>query len=315
MSYQNKGYSTLLEYLQNEDEKRIKKTQFEIRESASRETKSLIEECTISNKSDNSKIINDFKELKKSSDNPLNPLKPFSKGFDVDKLESLMRMKLVEEHKKLQSYERPYISVTELFSCLRKSYYNRLKYVVDLNSQYSFSYLYLINKIGSEIHDVIQQLYDFTDIEKTIISEKYHVKGRIDATKENCLVEIKTIDDTKFKYKYIDDHYHQGLVYAYILNTEYGYSIDTITIVYILRNLKKIVPFDTEYNVELSKKFLSFGPLLYNSILKKKVPEPINATAEQCKYCNYKKYCRNDVTEIKRPYEFKDRKKSVFLLS
>ena len=43
-------------------------------------------------------------------------------GFDADKFENLMRSRLIDDYKKMQSYERPYISVTELFYCLRNTY-------------------------------------------------------------------------------------------------------------------------------------------------------------------------------------------------
>ena len=97
-----------------------------------------------------------------------------SNGFDVQKFETMMRTRLIDEHKKLQSYERPYISVTELCSCLRQAYYTRKRYSVNLNEKYQFSYLFMIQKVGNTIHEVLQELYDFTESEKTIVSEKYN---------------------------------------------------------------------------------------------------------------------------------------------
>lgn len=236
-----------------------------------------------------------------------------SRGFIVQEFESLMRAKLIDEYKRLQSYERPYISVTEILSCIRQKYYTRLKYAINIKDQYSFSYLYLINKVGNVVHDIIQDLYNFTEVEKTIISEEYKTKGRIDAIRDNFLYEIKTIDARKFKDVYIDNHYHQSIVYSYILNNEYNYKIDTCVIVYVIRDLKKIIPFDLPVNDDtnkIAKKFLGRSILLKNSIDRKIVPDPIGADKEQCNFCPYKKFCERDTTELDIPFLIKKNKSS-----
>lgn len=252
------------------------------------------------------------------------PEKSKSKSFDVQRFESMMKTKLIEEHKKIQSYERPYISVTEICGCLRQSYYVRMRYPVNLNDQFMFSYLYLIQKIGNKIHEVIQELYDFSEIEKTILSEKYKVKGRIDGIRESFIHEIKSIDDSKFKNTFIREHYFQGLVYAYILNTEYNYNITTITIIYVMRNLKRIVPFDIPIDNQLAQSLLSRAPILLSSIKTSQVPDPFGATKEMCTFCLFKNQCKKDiVNEVKQPFikeknkEAKkeaDDKKTAFLL-
>jgi CRISPR/Cas system-associated exonuclease Cas4 (RecB family) len=233
-----------------------------------------------------------------------------SKGFDVHKFEALMRSKLIDEHKRRQSYERPFISVTELISCSRKVYYDRMKYEIDLNKLYSFSYLYLINKIGTEIHNIIQDLSN-NESEKSIISEKFKVKGRIDDLRDNFLIEYKSIDIDKFKNTYLDIHYHQGVIYSYILNTEYNYKIDTITIVYIIRNLKRIIPFDVPVNHELGLKFLKRARVIKTCLVDKVVPDPIGADKEQCKWCLYKKYCKEDGNNITQKIEKSSKPKDV----
>jgi len=249
-----------------------------------------------------------------------------SDGFDVQKFENMMRTRLIDEHKKLQSYERPYISVTELCGCQRQAYYNRKRYSVNLNRKYQFSYLFMIQKVGNTIHDVLQELYDFTESEKTIVSEKYKVKGRTDGIRESFLYEIKSIDVDKFKNRYIKEHYEQALVYAYILNTEYDYNIKTITIIYVLRNLKHIIPFDVPLDNSIAESLLSRAIVLKKSIDKSETPDPFGATTEQCRYCLYKIYCEKDpCVKIIQPYIQKQKpitkkvsrpeeKKSDFLL-
>ena len=301
-------YSDLLSYLEGQkksdvDNKRIIET---------KNIRNIIEDCTTDNLKDK------YKDL--PSDNPFNIDIPYSKGFDVTRFESLMRMKLVEDHKKSQTYDRPYISVTELLGCLRKTFYIRMKYPCDVNKMYNFSYLYLINRVGDAIHKTIQEIYDFTDIEKSIVSEKYKIKGRIDGIKDNSLIEIKSVDDSKIKSSYIKEHYYQGLVYSYILNTEYNYSVDTITIIYVSRNLKKIIPYDIPYDKTIALKFINYSPKLLLAISSNKVLDPINSDNEQCKYCLYKEsFCIKDKIDlIQRPFDITKKnqvpRKSVFLM-
>lgn len=82
--------------------------------------------------------------------------------------------------------------------------------------------------------------------------------------------------------------------YNYILNTEYDYKIDTITIIYVMRNLKKIIPFDLPIDNILAKSMLDKALLLKDSLNSLQVPDPFGATEETCKFCLYNKYCEKD---------------------
>jgi CRISPR/Cas system-associated exonuclease Cas4 (RecB family) len=247
-----------------------------------------------------------------------------SSGFDVKKFESLLRTKLIDEYKKLQSYERPYISVSEIVACIRKAYYYRLKFSVDVKDLFKFPYIGLIQEVGNSIHSYVQTTYDFTEVNKTLVSDKFGVKGKTDASKDNYLYELKTVDEDKVPSEPLSYHYDQGLIYAYIMNTEYGYNIDTITVVYIVRsNLRKIVPFDVPMNEERAKSLLERGVTLRNHLVKNTTPEPLGATIDQCNFCEFKKFCEKDPSEVTKPYDFSkfekeidkvDLSKSVFLL-
>jgi CRISPR/Cas system-associated exonuclease Cas4 (RecB family) len=233
-----------------------------------------------------------------------------SSGFDVEKFENMMRSKMIDEFKRLQGYDRPYISVGELYTCLRQNYYTRLRYPVDIKQQFRFAYLYLIQRIGNEIHSVIQELYDFTETEKTVVSEKYKVKGRVDGLKEIYLYEIKSLDTEKFENKYVQEHYLQANIYAHILNTEYDYNIRKVVIVYVLRNLKTIIPFDLTVNESLAKIHLERAPLLHTALEKREPIDPLGATNEHCKYCPHKKVCKSDkCNEVIQPFMKKIKKK------
>lgn len=250
-----------------------------------------------------------------------------SKGFDIVRFENLMRSKLIEEYKKLQSYERPYISVTELFSCMRSNYYNRVKYQVDVKDLFTFSYLKLIQEVGNSIHKLVQSVYDFTETEKTIISEKHKVKGRMDAVKENFLFEIKTVDLYKFSGKYNIDDYNQGNIYAYILNSEYNYNINEIVLLYFFRDNLKRRPavFTIAPDPKQAEIYISKASILLSHIQRKEVPDVIGSTESQCRYCLYKKYCEKDYS-VNKPYmkekpedkkieePIVEKKKTVFLI-
>lgn len=311
MTKLNNEYEQLLKYLQQAEPKKkspAKEQQEKKVEKASFDTKKFLEEA---------KVHSYIPEPNHSKD---------SKGFNVSRFENMMRTKLVEEYKKLQSYERPYISVTELYNCLRQSYYSRMRYPVNLNDKFRFAYLYLIQRVGNEIHDVIQNLYDFSETEKTVVSERYKVKGRVDGIRESFLYEIKSIDSNKFTGKYEPDHYIQAIIYAYILNSEYDYKIETVTIIYVLRNLKEVAAFDIKVDSKLAESFLNRALLLRSALDSIQVPEPIGATIDQCNYCSYRKACEEDkYKKVSQPFVKKqkaeektkkkeDDKKTAFLL-
>lgn len=301
----NNEYDILLSYLEKKDRPNFNKKKIKSFEDIPKEktveiseTKRIIEECQ-------EKKIPDTPQL---TNNP-------SIGFDVDKFEDMMRSRLIDDYKKLQSYERPNISVTELFYCMRKSYYSRLKYATDLKKQFNFAYLDLINRIGNTIHDYVQDIYNFAEVEKTIISEKYKVKGRCDAITQPVLFEFKTLDEKKFNGIYIKEHYYQPIIYAYILNSEYNYKIKTITIVYFFRdNIKRrpyVVDLPTDDKVAIG--FLDQALILQNCIIAKEIPEPFNANQEQCRWCPYISYCEKDPSKIQKPFESRKNQKEITL--
>ena len=200
MKNQNNEFKKLLDYLESEQKKD------ELR--APKPTKEEIKKNKIS--SNTKKLLNDSIEEYSDLHTLTQHKSASTTGFNVEKFESLMRSKLIDSYKKLQSYERPYISVSELYNCMRKNYYYRQRYEIDVKDEFSFSYLYLIQKVGDVIHEVAQSLYDFSETEKTVVSEKYKVKGRVDAIKDEFIYEIKSIDEKKFKGKFFREHYGKG---------------------------------------------------------------------------------------------------------
>lgn len=317
-------YEKLLRYLENQksatsspQKTKVERKQEIHKAKTSVNTKKLLEEATIDEYSD---IPHTHAPTEKGSD-----------GFSVLEFESIMRSKLIEEYKTSRTYERPYISCSELYNCLRQSYYVRKKYQIDISSQFKFSYLYLIQKVGNTIHEIFQNLYNFSEVEKTVVSERFKVKGRVDALKASHLYEIKSIDPSKFNGKFVKEHYFQGLVYAYILITEYDYKIDKITIIYVLRDLKSVRAFDLDVDLKLAEKFLQRAPILLTALEANKPPECIGATADSCRWCPYKEFCEKDSyvkivppflkktvnkkeVKVEKPQPIEDDRKTAFLL-
>lgn len=227
-----------------------------------------------------------------------------SSNFDITKFENLMRSKLIEDFKKSQQFERPYISVTEICGCLRESYYFRKNYFIDLEQLFRFAYLYLIQKVGQKIHKIVQDVYGFSEVEKKMISKKYHVKGRVDAVDNNIVYEIKTVDPVKFdKNKDFNNFYDQANIYAYILNNEYKYNISTLTIVCVSRDLKKIFPSDFEVQSRAAEIILNRALLLKSCLENNKVPDPYGSSIETCTNCLFRKYCQDhQCKEVFQPF-------------
>jgi hypothetical protein len=300
MSNLNNEYEKLLQYLdanlQPKTSAPSKRSNRSVAKRASKSKHNLKDSKKENLKKSSQKLIEDSQihSYIPPSENPVFKQVNKSVGFDVRAFEQMMRQKLIEEYKKIQTYERPYISVTELTMCSRSVFYNRLKYKVDLKKKFNFAYLYLIQRIGNEIHTIVQGLYNFNESEKTIVSEIYQVKGRVDGIRESYLYELKSIDESKFKGKYVEEHYQQALIYAYILNTEYDYNIKKITIVYFMRNLKKVVSFDLPLDDSLAKSLLERAHVLKTSIEKSEVPDPVGANDEQCHWCLFRSYCETD---------------------
>lgn len=242
--------------------------------------------------------------------------KPTLGSFSVNLLEDRMRSKLIEDFKRTQSYSRPYYSVTEITGCLRKSYFSRLKYDVDPTEIFTFPYLYLINQVGNVVHKVIQELYSVSEAEKVIINEKYKVKGRIDGLlSPTCLLEIKTVDEKKILNLEVPiGHIKQCQIYCYILNHDYGYSVDSFDLVYVSRCLKKIKSKSFSYNESEAKKLMEGARVLDLSI-KNTTPVPEEyCSFDECRFCEYKKYCNANYVPASQINDFQMFEEPIILL-
>ncbi len=242
-------------------------------------------------------LFDDFKALDINKDYSIPESK--NKGsqnteFNISLFKSLMKKKLLENYHKTKNYQRPYLSVTEIFTCFRKCYYERLNYKVDDGNLFNFAYLYLINQVGNTVHDVIQSLYNFDETEKVLKNEKYKVKGRVDAIKGSTVFEVKTVDPNEFPVKYRENDYNQGIIYSYILNNDYNYKINSLEIIYVSRTLKDMMINKYDIDFKKAEDFLKQSIYLHECLKTNSVPDTIFMTEEQCKFCQFKNFCKNE---------------------
>lgn len=246
--------------------------------------------------------------------------KIYSVGFDTNRFKELARQKLIDEFVSKQKYEKIYTSVTDLLGCIRQNYYSRLKYKVKIENYFNFPYLQLYADVGISIHNYIQNIYDFSETERDIISEKYKVKGRADGIKTRFLYEIKGIDSKDFNGTYKETHFIQANIYAYLLNTEASYNISTITLIYVFRDNLRAgpIPIDIPVNDELALEYLKRSLILDEALREKKLPEKIGSSKETCRFCMYKEYCKenenNTKKEVKEKILSKNNETSKFSL-
>ena len=138
---------------------------------------------------------------------------------------------------------------------------------------------------------------NFGEIKKSLYSKVYDVKGEVDAITSPFLYEFKTVDEKAlFRLDYRNKDYMQGNIYAHILNSEYGYSLDTITLVYFFRDNLKRDPYaiDLKYNPDIAISFLKRSHILLEHLSNKKLPDAIGSSEEICRYCVYKEVCKLD---------------------
>jgi CRISPR/Cas system-associated exonuclease Cas4 (RecB family) len=232
-----------------------------------------------------------------NSNKPVAEKSEFKPGFfDADSLKKNLKDKLISEHIARQQYEKPHCAVTEILGCVRQQFYYRRKYTIDVDRKFNFPYLEMYSSVGTALHEVIQKYYGFDEIKKPLFSENYKVKGEADAIKFPSLFEIKSTDTRNFKGTYEKAHYDQGNIYAYILNKEYGYNLEYVTILYIFRDDLRKDPkgFDVKIDENQARTLLNKSLVLLESIDTGIVPEALGASEKECRYCPYVHYCRSD---------------------
>lgn len=241
--------------------------------------------------------IDDYKKLNINNDYVTKSSNNFNNSknteFDLNIFKSNLRKKLISDYYKIREYERPYISITDILSCIRKVYYERMKYNPEEGKLFTFPQLKLINEVGNTIHDNIQNNYEFDEKEKVLKSEKYKLKGRVDAIKNKTVFEIKSVEPKEFPLKEIRQRdYDQGIIYGHILKYDYGYDVNQIEVIYVSRNLKDIQILKTKIDFKRAEKIMEKSIELYECLKISKSPHLYDKPEDECKFCQFNKYCK-----------------------
>lgn len=236
------------------------------------------------NKNKNEKFISEKKPKQvaqeKKSEGP---------SFKIHLLEQLLVKKLKREQESYKSYSRPYISVGELLTCSRKCYFSRKGFESETEV---FPYLPFYQVIGIAVHELIQTTYNFKEIEKTVKSEKFKVKGKADAVDNTVVYEIKTSSPS-------EQDFHQAMIYGYILNLEYSYRISSVEVIYVNLPPKQIRVEEAILDNTIAIKYLKKSEELRKALSESKPPQK---DENFCKWCEYKNICNktidNDVVNL-----------------
>jgi len=241
----------------------------------------------------------DYKELQfkidsitsNKKDNRNSNLKNKTNFFVVKNFLDNLRQDFIKQYYSYQEYNRPYLSISELLQCLRKSYYFRMKFKPDESYLYKNIDSMISLMYGNFIHDIISKYYPFTFTEKTFKLEKFgKVKGKVDGIKNNLVFEIKT--DTRLNFDYA---YKQACCYAYMYNVfEDKKIVDNIIIIHVT----SVKPFKyDEYAKKLDESLaesnLNRGYILREALDTKQIPN--KEKSNLCYYCEFSKYCNKDI--------------------
>lgn len=174
------------------------------------------------------------------------------------------------------------IHVSEVATCLRKSYYNR-KAITKLTEVQTVSILF-----GNGIHHQLQELLREkgwrVEYEVRWNLKRFELVGHVDAynPRENIVLEIKTTSrapDQPYK-----EHVRQINSYLAMTWAEKGY------IVYIARNgLIKV--FQITFDKKLWNETIKRAFYLYHCLCENKPPKPEQSIL--CRYCAWKWKCMN----------------------
>lgn len=190
------------------------------------------------------------------------------------------------------------ISVTNLLQCPRLVTYNRLGYKPNIDKLKMYPYAYLMNEVGSFIHEKLSILLGFNEITKKFFKHrKYPILGKVDGILYNVLIEFKTVSDEEFltlKQPREKDIIQTRILYDICkYNNDYN-NINLIKILYISRNLKDVSEFnihvDDIKNKNIVDKYYDSGCSIYKCLEENKLEE--RYSLNDCCFCAYSQYCK-----------------------
>jgi CRISPR/Cas system-associated exonuclease Cas4 (RecB family) len=214
-----------------------------------------------------------------------------------ENLEEFLKAFYYEQKANVESYQKKNVSITDLVSCIRKTYFDFKN--TERRRSYIYPYNEIVLDVGNTIHNILQKRIPSTENEEKIkIKDKFAfpISFRMDIhLNDRVLIEIKSIEALPSKPK--KEHAKQAILYAYFLNQYLGYHFDLVQVVYIARGKIKGCIFDIPITENIMKKA---GQMVeeYLDILKEHidmdVPPPLSnkyVDRSNCFFCDYSYIC------------------------
>ena len=206
----------------------------------------------------------------------------------MKELEDLIKRAILELVKKYQINKRDTIHITDLTTCLRKSYYTK-KYGFPMDEKTAFRILF-----GVIVHELLtpviaEYLNGKREVRTTYKYQGIEIQATPDVLANDVVVELKTCN--KLPYSPYKTHLEQLNAYLHIFNVPKG------LIVYISRTQLGVRIFDYYGNADLFYHTMEKARILKYA-LDKDVPPPCNisisARKTYCKDCPFKNICVSD---------------------
>ena len=234
-------------------------------------------------------------------------------GFDSKRFNTLLKSKILEDSLGTSDYQKPYFSVDEICSCIRKTFYERLQFPPDMSKTFLQPFKFVSKIAAVKVEEIVKKVYDFDEVNKVVVSEKFRIKDRVDAINKDCLVKLFLEAERQTEYK-VDDYY-KSVILAYILNTEHDYNIKHVTLVYFYNNFSESSSFDIVVKQKIAESYLTRPTALVSWIQKKVTPDPYGSDINQCNDCPYISFCeKDDTVEVKKPFTSRlNNTKNVFI--
>ena len=206
----------------------------------------------------------------------------------MKELEDLIRQAILESAREYQQDRRDSIHITDLTTCLRRSYYTK-KLGFPLNEKIAFWLLF-----GAVIHELLtpviaKYLNGEREVQTTYKYQGIEIQATADVLADDVVVELKTCN--KLPYSPYKSHLEQINAYIHIFDVPKG------LIVYISRTQLEVRIFDYYGDADLFYHTLEKAKILKYA-LDKGVPPPCNIPITErkfyCKECPFKDICVND---------------------
>lgn len=201
---------------------------------------------------------------------------------------------ILERLKKIYSFSRKEIHVSDIVYCLRKAYYRRINGSTVTDDQV----LHFVR--GQSLHALLEMLYPQHEV--IVMFEGFF--GTMDAydSEKDAVVELKTVQNMYGEEPY--EHHLQQLKY-YMTMTKKNLGF----LVYLILGQKKMVTYRIELTdkdlEEIQKEIISRKNLL-NLALETRNPEILPYVDDwQCKYCEFFDICKGAKKEKQKEEEEK----------